>query len=388
MKTIWRLASALLVLAMVLSAASCGGGNGLEVPTFEVATEETAEKPTTTTKRVYQMVDYSMADLADNIRILGERSHLTPEGYLTADWPCSGFEMVFETEGTDLIINFDSSYQNYYKVLIDGVPTPSRFVASAKPEKKTVAKAMDPGTHVVRVIKDGQMSTTLGSYCNITGVTLDGTILKADNAERQLFLEFVGDSVWCGGGALGNSAQSANYNNETSASAAVPYLVSEALNADYNVTARGSIGVVTKAGEYNMGMLYPYRDGYRSTEAYKPDRAPDAVIISLRSNDSKDAAGDFVRGGKALIRQIRSIYGQNVKIVWTYGMFSRLHMYTELTMIQEQMGGEANGVYLLQLSYGQNGSGSGTDNRHPSAADHQRNADIMVPYLKTLLGIA
>ena len=37
---------------------------------------------------------------------------------------------------------------------------------------------------------------------------------------------------------------------------------------------------------------------------------------------------------------------------------------------------------------GQNGSGSGTDNRHPSAADHQRNADIMVPYLKTLLGIA
>ncbi|MBQ3865906.1 MAG: hypothetical protein II776_03310 [Clostridia bacterium] len=388
MKTIWRLASALLVLAMVLSAASCGGGNGLEVPTFEVATEETAEKPTTTTKRVYQMVDYSMADLADNIRILGERSHLTPEGYLTADWPCSGFEMVFETEGTDLIINFDSSYQNYYKVLIDGVPTPSRFVASAKPEKKTVAKAMDPGTHVVRVIKDGQMSTTLGSYCNITGVTLDGTILKADNAERQLFLEFVGDSVWCGGGALGNSAQSANYNNETSASAAVPYLVSEALNADYNVTARGSIGVVTKAGDYNMGMLYPNRDGYRSTEAYKPDRAPDAVIISLRSNDSKDAAGDFVRGGKALIRQIRSIYGQNVKIVWTYGMFSRLHMYTELTMIQEQMGGEANGVYLLQLSYGQNGSGSGTDNRHPSAADHQRNADIMVPYLKTLLGIA
>ena len=388
MKTIWRLASALLVLAMVLSAASCGGGNGLEVPTFEVATEETAEKPTTTTKRVYQMVDYSMADLADNIRILGERSHLTPEGYLTADWPCSGFEMVFETEGTDLIINFDSSYQNYYKVLIDGVPTPSRFVASAKPEKKTVAKAMDPGTHVVRVIKDGQMSTTLGSYCNITGVTLDGTILKADNAERQLFLEFVGDSVWCGGGALGNSVQSANYNNETSASAAVPYLVSEALNADYNVTARGSIGVVAKAGDYDMGMLYPNRDGYRSTEAYKPDRAPDAVIISLRSNDSKDAAGDFVRGGKALIRQIRSIYGQNVKIVWTYGMFSRLHMYTELTMIQEQMGGEANGVYLLQLSYGQNGSGSGTDNRHPSAADHQRNADIMVPYLKTLLGIA
>ena len=388
MKTFWRLTALILVLAMVLPTVACGGGeSGLEVSTYETPVKKTTEKPTTTTKKIYNMVDHTMGELEGNIRVLGERTHIK-DGVLLADWCCSGFEIKFETEGTDFIVYFEGSYQNYFKVLIDGVPTVSRFVTSAKPEKKTVAKALEEGTHVIRVVKDSAPSTTIGSYCNITGVSFDGTVLQADNEKRDLYLEFIGDSVWCGSGALGSTANSANYNSEGSATAAVPYLVSEALNADYNVTARGSIGVVAKAGDYNMGQLYPHLNGYRDNEVYKPERAPDAVIISLRSNDSKDAAGDFVRDGKALIRQIRSIYGTNVKIIWTYGMFSRLHMYTELTMIQDQMGGEANGIYLLQLSYGQNGSGSSADNRHPSAADHQRNADIMVPYLKTLLGIA
>lgn len=385
MKKIWRVSAILLILAMVLPLFACGGGH-VELPTEEEETAETT--PVTTKKKKFDLVEYRLEDIQDDIRILGERSHFV-DGALTADWPCSGFEVKFETEGTDFAFGIDTNYQNFIKVIVDGEPIANRFALSTRTEKKVVVKAMEAGTHVIRVLKDGQIGTASGSYCNFTSVHFEGTLLRADNEKRDLYIEFIGDSIWCGGGALGNSANSSNYTNETSASAAVPYLTAEALDADYDVIARGSIGVyatMPATDGLNMTQLWPRLNGYRDEVPYKPTRTPDAVVICLGTNDSKDAAGDFVRDGKAFLRNIRATYGEDVPIIWTYGMFSRLHMYTEMEMVTQQLGGEANGIYLLQMKYGQNGSGSGADNRHPSADDHAKNAQILIPFLQQLLG--
>ncbi|MBP5288561.1 MAG: hypothetical protein J6Z79_01630 [Clostridia bacterium] len=392
MKRFWRVTALLLTLAMILPLIACSSqGGDIEVPTSEETTTEEQPEVTKAKKKKFELVEHTMGEIAGDILILGERTYIE-DGALTVNWPCSGFEIKFESpEGTDFAFSLDTNYQNYIKVIVDGTPINNRFAISSKTEKKTVARGLEPGVHVIRVLKDGQIGTAAGNYCKFTAVHLEGTILHTENDPKPLYLEFIGDSIWCGGGALGNTANSSTFANETSGSAAVPYLTAQAMNADYNVTARGSIGVFsrfpTENGK-NMLELFPLLNGYRDDTPYTPRRTPDAVIICLGTNDPKSAAGDFVRDGKTFIREIREVYGKDVPIVWTYGMMNRLHFHTELEMIQKAMGGEENGIYLLQLKYGQNGSGSGADNRHPSAADHEKNVEILVPYLKDLLHLS
>ena len=84
MKKIWRATAILLLLAMLLPLVACSGGEIMDIPTFE--DEDEGDTPVVTKKKVYNIVPYSLEDIVDDIRILGERSHFE-EGGLTADWP-------------------------------------------------------------------------------------------------------------------------------------------------------------------------------------------------------------------------------------------------------------------------------------------------------------
>ena len=196
MRKAGRFTAFLLVLTMILPFAACSGGTVTPAtePETTAPAEETAPAPINVK---YDLVEYRINDIASDIRVLGERSRFEEDG-LTADWPCSGFEIKFETEGTDFAFSLDTNYQNYIKVIVDGEPLSNRFALSTRSEKKVVVRNMEAGTHVVRVLKDGQVGTTAGNYCKFTAVHLVGDIVKADNEERPLFLEFIGDSIWCG----------------------------------------------------------------------------------------------------------------------------------------------------------------------------------------------
>ena len=222
----------------------------------------------------------------------------------------------------------------------------------------------------------------------MASVSLDGEIIPASAEPQPLFLEFIGDSIWTGVGALGNQGSSPTYSSEISATVATPYRTASALGADYNITARGSIGVIAKAGDLVASDLFSRLNGYRDETPYEPRRSPDAVIICLGANDPSAEKDAFVEQGVALIQKIRAAYGEGTKIVWTYGMFSKSHLVNEIRTIAERCGGEASGVYCLQMIYGQNGSGSKETNRHPSASDHEKNAAVLIPFLQEILGLS
>ena len=391
-------AIAYLLIASTLAAlfASCAPGTlaPLETETTGNATaaptndEPEPTKTPPTTKRIYTMTKHTFSELADSIRLRGERTHLVAEG-LVAEWSCTGFDVSLETEGTDFNVEYQSSYDSYWRVYVDGEAQPARIFCAASSEGKTMTfiKDLEAGVHTVRIVKDSQVSTTPGSNCTLTAVSFDGTVLPVDQAKKALYLEFIGDSLSSGSGALGNSASSPTYNSEISGTSAYPYLIAEALDADYSVVSRGSIGITAKAGEYTMLDLYPKLDGYRDDTPYRPTRTPDIIVINLSTNDAEDTAGQFIIDGQKFIRDIRSTYGKNVKIVWVYGMFSKTHLVTSIQQMAELAGGEANGIYTFQMIHGRNGSGSKDNNRHPSAEDHAKNAEHLLPYLKQLMGL-
>ena len=380
--------SGLLSVCLLLSACS-----GAALPVETGAPEETSaetegapapsSKGTVVKRGTYDMKEFAFSELAPFVRLLGERTNVTEKGLVT-EWACSGFEMLLETEGTDLDLLVESTYGAFFKVYVDGVEQKSRAVVDRASVRVKAARDIEPGTHLLRVLKDSQPDIGGGS-CTITGAALEGTVLLAEQKDQALFLEFIGDSIWTGVGALGDQASSPTYSSEISATTATPYRTAMALSADYNVTARGSIGIVKPAGSLVMGELFPRLNGYRDEAPYVPRRSPDAVIICLCANDPAKDAELFVERGKAFIAQLRETYGADVKIVWTYGMFSKTHLVREIGEIVEASGGEAAGVYSLQMIYGQHGSGSRENNRHPSADDHAKNTEHLIPFLKEIL---
>ena len=368
--------------------ASQTGGSEETKPAAETAVPAETANAQTAEKKEYDMKEHRCDELADKIRLMGERTNIAPEGLIT-EWACSGFEMTLETNGTNVDLIVDTTYTNFFHVFVDGVNQEERAAAAPGTGKRvTAVKDLPAGTHLIRIVKDSQTEKK-GGNCTVTAVLYDGEAVETDLAKKDLFLEFVGDSIWTGVGALGNRGSSPTYSSEICATAAVPYLTATELGADYNVTARGSIGIVRAAGKYTASQLFARQNAYRADEvAYTPSRAPAAVIICLSANDPADKAQQFIDDGKAFIAQIRSLYGEDVKIVWTYGMFNKTKFVKEIKQIVSECGGADNGVYALEMIYGQNGSGSGDTNRHPSVSDHRKNADLLIPYLKELLTLS
>lgn len=59
----------------------------------------------------------------------------------------------------------------------------------------------------------------------------------------------------------------------------------------------------------------------------------------------------------------------------------------EETFSLSSHGGEAAGLYAPEMIYGQNGRGSGENNRHPASSDHEKNAARRIPFLRQILGL-
>lgn len=390
-RTLAWLLAALLLLPLFTA---CGTGRltpAVTAPQTEEAretekTEETnsAADPAPAQTRDYEMKDYPLSEISDKIRLLGERTNVTDAG-LILEWACSGFEMDFATEGTDIVLHFNTTYGTFFKAYLDGVESAYRLAISGN-AARTAFKNVPAGNHTLRLVKDGQPDKNGGS-CTLVSLSLDGEITFAPVEKSPLYLEFIGDSIWTGVGALGNRGSSPEYSSEISATVATPYRTASALGADYNITARGSIGVVKDAGGLVASQLFLRQNGYRDELPYEPKCSPDAVILCLGANDPASQREEFIEQGVALVRLIRATYGDGTKVVWTNGMFSKTRFISEIGTIVERCGGEAAGVYYLQMIYGQNGSGSGENNRHPSLSDHEKNAAVLIPFLREILAL-
>ena len=146
-------------------------------------------------------------------------------------------------------------------------------------------------------------------------VDFKGFIVDKDASDVRLIrhkkkIEFFGDSITCGYGDEGTSADNrtdANSNNYLSYGA----LTARALHADYRCTARSGIGVMTAWNDpVSSGITMPtYYDRLDPNVEHSWDFrqwTPDAVVINLGENDSgifkmkrhTDPGSDADTGGK------------------------------------------------------------------------------------------
>lgn len=244
-------------------------------------------------------------------------SGFTLSGYLYGDITLS---VTADTNET-----WNPGDQLYYNVVIDGAVDKASLVAVKKGRATcTMVKNLRRGYHTVEITRG-----TAANYGTATlhELTYTGTLQKA--VRKTLKMEFIGDSITNAEGTIVRNDLADNYyverHNSLNSYAAQ---TARALNADLSVCAVSGISA--------NGMLSRFGSQPAADEK-------DIVVINLGTNDmgwpyfdleemEEDGRLQQIRtDSAALIDLVRTTYGEDVQVIWAYGM-----MYEQgMTVLQE-----------------------------------------------------
>lgn len=272
---------------------------------------------------------YKLEDLLKEgkIKALGRTKVSDKHDGITADWSANGFEININSAGGYFQVGYESSLAKVYSaILVDGEQVWRGLTTGVG----TAKVMLTPGKHRVSVIRENGHSSKQ-VYLVYTTVAFEGTI-EARPADKSLYIEVVGDSLACGAGSVRDYAPGVQWGDlDSSGQASFGWYISEMLNADLSIVARGGIGLI---GEIEGALekvttkeamldIYPYASGHNKTEGfhdYASARKADLVVIEVGGNDAltvadPDKTARWDRCMAEMIRLVRKHHGETVKIV-------------------------------------------------------------------------
>lgn len=368
--------------------------NGMATHLYETTVADAAVNGASDHKAVFADIQFldefatPIKDAKDYIKTQG-RNQLK-DGALWLDFSASGIEFSANCEGkVALNLNVKSLKQTdsygglYFTVIVDGVKKDRAecHITSTGNVELVLAEDLTPGNHTFEVYRQTEHR---GAEVGITSIVMNGDFNEKP-ADNRLYIEFIGDSISTGFGALGTTSDSDGGSPKwQDATAAYPYLTAKALGADFSDVAYSGIGAKYGWQDPNMLNFYPYQRWQydRNTQYNFNARQPDVVVIALGTNDIAMEAERGITleqrlaGYQELLDLVRA-KNPNSKIVWIYGMMKD-DDNARIPAIIEENGGAAAGLYSLELVTNTAGAGW-----HPSAAGQQKFADDLVAFLNS-----
>lgn len=308
---------------------------------------------------------------------------------------CSGstFEFAAFCKGDvtlGIYVDAPESYESelYFSVYNDGqlLFPRERYRFGGKGKQEFVlAEDLEEGYHTFSIVRQNESET--GEFC-VKYIMLTGR-LQTPPRDRERYIEFVGDSITTG---IGNLYTPETWDQNVDPKSKVyqdglqtyALLAARRLHADYSVVAQQGIGIICGWQPYTMIDTYEMTCYQRQrSDDWNFIRQPDYVVLNLGSNDTDKYAEigktqDDVRAGAVHLTNIVRSHYPNAGIVWAIGMIGQ-QMCPYIKAAVEDLGGEANRCYYLQLESETAGGGF-----HPSLIGHYRNAEILYQFLEDL----
>ena len=268
--------------------------------------------------------------------------------------------------------------------------TSSIFEVPAGENSLKVASFDELGEHTIKILKQTESNYTI---CEMMSIKLTGK-LSDPPEDKDLYIEFIGDSLTCGMGNLTNNPnatepQSALWEDATQS---YGYMIADQLDADYSIISQSGIGIAGGWSGYPMATYYTAQSYTRDKNVKQEfTRVPDLIVINLGTNDhfinndkSPDECKpeDVERMTEELILLVRECYGTDVPILWTQGLvgvFLRDRIEAAIT----KRGGVNAGIY----TYFSLPSNTGGAQWHPTVVGHTAAATALLPEVKRVLGI-
>ena len=302
MKT--RIFTGFLAMSIALGLAACG-----IMP---------APDPTEPTEAPVELEDQTVSILENTstaFRTIGRT--YGRNGGLACDFACTGVEFKALCEG-DIYLNIETTAEAYLTVYIDGERSEDRVKVLPATPLVRIARGVEYGEHTIMIVNESQftMATLVMRDIRITGQLMEKP------ADRELFIEFYGDSILTGSNVYlgGTSAATSD------ATRAFGWVAAQELNADCNIVGHGGLGLVKGSANYGMLNIYDLCGSNKLKDVPKYDfaRIPDVVVVELGVNDYANGGlastpDVFATGVETFIGNLRGKYGKDVPIVWVYG---------------------------------------------------------------------
>ena len=375
--------------AMIVSAVACTNTGNPE-PTEKKPEDATTAAKTTAEANNETVLNVS-EHLSDVFRPLG-RTYTKTDKRLYVDYACSGIQFVADCEGSVKVQLF-ADRNNRFTIYVDGQRLANEPVVNSSNSGTyiTIATNLDRAVHEFRIVNQTQFIWSQGAIGNvkITGEFLDKP------AERELFLEFYGDSILNGSNVRMNGGGF----DKTDATQAFGWLTAETLGADMSLIGCSSIGLTKNSRNFVMKDLINWSGAHCS--AYTADkntnlvttgipeydfaRIPDAVIIEQGVNDGSNASTDAYKNALTeMINTLRSKYGADVPIVVLTGYCNGAYN-TSVPTILKGLGGEDANLYVCKLSNASASKDIGGDGTHPNIETSKKMAEELSTFLEGIL---
>ena len=284
---------------------------------------------------------------------------------LRCDFTCTGISFNAICKG-EVKVKFWTSADCYFTVYINGERVEERLFVSADESGSflTVANFENYGEREIRLVKQSQYAF---AYSGITEVEVTGSFGKRPK-QKDRFIEFYGDSALNGSNILlgGTSVKS------TDGTLAFGYVSALALNADCNIIGRGGMGLYPKdSSTEGMNEIWNLTSSTKAPGVIEYDfaRTPDVVVVALGGNDASSnryTDARFRESIHVMIENIRSVYGNDMKIVWCYGYsVSKMDFWDVEKAALDEVNGDGTILYCpitcLPISKEDGGDGKHTD---------------------------
>lgn len=298
-------------------------------------------------------------------------------GKLCLDHVASGIEVAID--GTGLTAEIEASANVYLCVYVDGAEEYQRIALYSGKKMYTLASGLEKGFHTIRIVKSSEIYDG-----QIRVVSLSSAGFYTAPEKSNFYIEFVGDSITAGYGALGETGAARTVENSDACSS-YAYYTAQNLGADYSTVAIQ--GICVKA---NMWIQECMSDVYKmvsplNSVPYEFDKKADVVVVNLGTNDAGyitskdfDYSEQFPKDYLSLLRYIRE-KNPDAYIICLYGFMGKQSSVDNgiKQAIQEFNDGKA--VYLTS-GFIQNCMGA---NGHPSQTAQKDWGDSFAEYIET-----
>ncbi len=415
MKKAIRLTAFMLALISVLTSfVACDFGSQGD-DTTATPSDNTTATPTIDTTEAAGETTMNMDNLEAQTLTFKEKSDLEKfkqigrsvivNNALCCDLAGSGIEFagVFEGEvKLEILVEAKEENTCYFTVYVDGVRiedeydaqgnrTSGAFEVKAGAAKEVVLANFDKaGLHNIRIVKQTGVRFALAAFRKLS---FKGYLTEKP-ADKELYIEFIGDSITSGQGTVGTNGYElpgklkADYSDVTKS---FSHYIAEEYGADLSVISESAIAV---SGSYKSDgrtiFEHYYSYSYMRETAknkypydFKNERVPDLVIIGLGTNEyelikkNKTSVEQVKKEAERLIKFIRESYGEDVPIIWTYGMLNTgANIISCVKGVLDSLGGADAGLYYVPISGDSKGYSA-----HPSGAAHTNVANTIITYI-------
>ncbi len=342
----------------------------------------------------------------ENVKPLGRAYFMDDKLYCTL----SGTGAAFTFTGTECTVHItgDSTasgdnnlarvgiYVNGERVIDDMIDNPEETYSVFKSETEQTAE--------VKIVKlsEAPMSTFAIGTIDVTGTEVKPA------ADKERFIEFIGDSITCGYGVDDEDANHSFSTGTEDVTKAYAYKTAENLDADYSMVSFSGHGIISGYSDgtkkvsaqtvpqfyTKLGYVYSTNGNFnpRETSWDFGKRQPDVIVINLGTNDDsycknkEDRCEEYRAEYVEFLKKIRE-NNPDAQIICTLGiMGANLYPYIELAVSDyTSETGDTKVTSMMFEQQNQSEDGIAAD-WHPTERTHTKAADKLTEKIKEVMG--